>query len=194
MALQQQAGRGQWGRKWFSPPGGLYLSVVLVSPKRKESDAISHSLIPADQTPQLTICSALGIAQCLRKLDVPVTLKWPNDLLLNGKKLGGILTETTIQDGQISAAILGVGINWCNSVPESAIQLKPALHNPPQITSLEHLTAVILQGIESGYLGWRTRGINALLPNYLSLVTTWPSTQTTLRLSDTLVLSLKSLQ
>ncbi|PZD72278.1 Bifunctional ligase/repressor BirA [Acaryochloris thomasi RCC1774] len=197
IAAQQQAGRGQWGRSWSSPPGGLYLSVALLN---RQSNAVPRTAVPdaiaplsADQTPQLTVCSAWGVASALRNLDIPVTLKWPNDLLLHGKKLGGILTETTVQKNQITAAILGIGLNWTNPVPETGITLTSVLQDCAQITCLEQLAALMLQGLENGYQRWQTAGIEALLPDYLHLVTAWQASQTTMRLSDTLILSLKSL-
>jgi BirA family transcriptional regulator, biotin operon repressor / biotin---[acetyl-CoA-carboxylase] ligase len=198
IAAQQQAGRGQWGRTWSSPLGGLYLSVVVFDHQLIDQGPTvpeaSMAQISADQTPQLTLCSAWGVASVLRSLDIPVTLKWPNDLLLHGKKLGGILTETTLQHGQITKAIVGIGINWSNPVPETGIALKSALDHSSEITALEQLAALILQGLESGYQRWQTQGIQALLPDYLDLVTAWQTSQSTIRLSKTLVLSLKTLQ
>ncbi|MGF1604408.1 MAG: biotin--[acetyl-CoA-carboxylase] ligase [Thermosynechococcaceae cyanobacterium] len=184
IAAQQQSGRGQRGRTWLSAPGGLYLSVSLL-------DRNSH--LQAYQTPQLTVCSAWGIAQGLRDLAIPVSLKWPNDLLLQGKKLGGILTETTMQGDMITNAIVGIGINWNNAVPETGIALQSALTNPPQIVSLEALAAITLQGLENGYQRWRTEGIQGILPDYLNLVTAWQHDQTSIRLSDSLVLSLNAI-
>jgi BirA family transcriptional regulator, biotin operon repressor / biotin---[acetyl-CoA-carboxylase] ligase len=185
IAAQQQSGRGQHGRTWLSAPGGLYLSVILL-------DHRSH--IQGDQLPQLTVCSAWGVAQGLRDLDIPVSLKWPNDLLLQGKKLGGILSETTMQGHTITSAIVGIGINWCNCVPETGIALQSAFNVPPPISSLEALAAVTLKGLETGYQRWRQDGIEALLPDYLSLVTAWQAEPATMRLSNTLVLSLNTLR
>ncbi len=193
MAGQQESGRGQWGRTWSSPLGGLYLSVAMLNhqTETRTTDIPSPS---ADQTPQITVCSAWGVATALRNLDVPVTLKWPNDLLLHGKKLGGILTETKLQNDHITKAILGIGINWKNPVPETGITLTSTLKGNSQLTSLEHLTAVILHGLETGYQRWQREGIEGLLPDYLDLVTAWQTSQTTIRLSNTLILSLKSLK
>ena len=112
IAERQTAGKGQWGRFWQSEPGGLYLSVALAP----------H--LPASDFAQLTMCSAWGIATALRSYNLPVLLKWPNDLLLAGRKLGGILTETRVQQGQINKAVVGVGINWSNHIPESGINLQ----------------------------------------------------------------------
>ncbi len=146
IAIQQQAGKGQWGRQWVSSPGGLYLSL-----------AIAPNL-PAEDSLLLTLCSAWGIAQVYRDRHIPVFLKWPNDLILCDRKLGGILTETKIRQGHITSAVIGVGINWANSVPETGINLLSFLNNENcfnskdnHINSLEMLTAYTLQGLNYGY-------------------------------------------
>ncbi|MGB8702507.1 MAG: biotin--[acetyl-CoA-carboxylase] ligase [Thermosynechococcaceae cyanobacterium] len=178
LALQQEAGRGQWGRTWCSPLGGLYLSVA-IAPN-----------IAADESAQLTVCSALGIAKALREQQIPVGLKWPNDLLLHGKKLGGILTETTIQQGRIDRAVIGIGINWRNPVPAEGIALQGDNRepNPPALSSLEKLTALILQGVEIGYEQWQKTGIEGILPDYLGLLRAVNSDQAIAPLSRTLTL------
>ncbi|MGD2181748.1 biotin--[acetyl-CoA-carboxylase] ligase [Lusitaniella coriacea] len=111
IARQQTAGRGQWGRTWHSEPGGLYLSLA-IAPN-----------IPAAHAPHLTLCSAWGIATALRRHQIPVFLKWPNDLILNGCKLGGIKSETRVHQGKIERAVIGVGINWKNPAPSPGIAL-----------------------------------------------------------------------
>ncbi|MCA1991677.1 MAG: biotin--[acetyl-CoA-carboxylase] ligase [Coleofasciculus sp. S288] len=160
MAAQQTAGRGQWGRQWQSTLGGLYLSLAL-APNLQ----VSHSA-------QLTLCSAWGIAIALRSYGIPVLLKWPNDLLLQERKLGGILTETRVHQGQINKAVVGVGINWSNDVPESGITLQSFCKEQlnPVINSLERLAAIVIQGLLSGYQCWLEKGINILLPSYLELL------------------------
>lgn len=159
IAAQQTAGRGQWGRQWQSTLGGLYLSLAL-TPKLQVSNSA-----------QLTMCSAWGIATALRSYDIPVCLKWPNDLLLLGRKLGGILTETRVQQGQITKAVVGVGINWSNCVPESGITLQSFCEEQlSPMTSLEMLAAIILQGLNLGYQRWSAQGIESLLSSYLELL------------------------
>jgi BirA family biotin operon repressor/biotin-[acetyl-CoA-carboxylase] ligase len=160
IAAQQQSGRGQWGRHWQSPPGGLYLSVAIASK------------IPANQSTQLTLWSAWGIATILRSYSIPVWLKWPNDVLLYGRKLGGILTETRLHQGQITIAVIGIGLNWGNPVPESGINLQAALITQPHLSihSLEELAAITLEGLELGYQRWQTLGIKSLLPDYLAFL------------------------
>ncbi|HEY9600092.1 MAG TPA: biotin--[acetyl-CoA-carboxylase] ligase [Allocoleopsis sp.] len=160
IAAEQTAGRGQWGRQWQSTLGGLYLSLAL-TPN-----------IPASNSTQLTLCSAWGIAIALRAYNIPVFLKWPNDLLLLGRKLGGILTETRVQQGHITKAVVGVGINWSNAVPESGINLQSFYEQDlnPAVTGLEMLAAIVIQGLNLGYQRWSQAGIKALLPSYLELL------------------------
>lgn len=159
IASEQQAGKGQWGRQWYSPPGGLYLSVSL-APN-----------LPAKQGAQLTMSSAWGIAQNFRQLGIPVNLKWPNDLVISKYKLGGILTETRVQQERITKAVIGVGINWVNPVPETGINLQSWQENHPGlISSLEMLAALTLTGIVSGYDYWQQEGVAALLLSYEKLL------------------------
>lgn len=157
IASQQTAGRGQWGRTWFSPPGGLYLSIGL------------KLQIAAKDAPHLTLFTAWGIANGLRSHQLPVKLKWPNDLILEGRKLGGIKSETRIQQGMITQGIIGVGINWCNQVPETGIKIQ-SYQNPPQIKSLEELAAITIEGVFQGYQYYLTHGVEALLRNYLEML------------------------
>lgn len=160
IATQQTAGRGQWGRQWLSPSGGLYLSVA-ISPKLKAVDSY-----------QLTLASAWGIAAQLQKCDIKAGIKWPNDLVLDGRKLGGILTETKIHKGQITQAVIGVGINWTNPVPPTGINLQmwQSSQNFRPIPCLEMLTSTVLLGIESGLECLTTEGIDILLSRYVDLL------------------------
>lgn len=156
IAHQQQAGRGQWGRQWSSPPGGLYLSLFLVPE------------LAIEYAPQLTLCSAWGIATGLRAHQVPVQIKWPNDLVVQGRKLGGILTETRLQSGQIGQAVVGVGINWANPVPETGLQLQALAGH--RVQSIEQLATIVIWGILSGFLQWQQQGIAAMSESYLELL------------------------
>ncbi|MDZ8184390.1 MAG: biotin--[acetyl-CoA-carboxylase] ligase [Nostoc sp. ChiSLP02] len=163
IATSQTAGKGQWGRQWISPTGGLYLSLAISFDQK----------IEANESYQLTFASAWGIGSQLRQYNVNVGIKWPNDLVLNGRKLGGILTETKVNKGQITQAVIGVGINWTNPVPETGINLESwqASQNYRAISCLEMLTSTVLLGIESGVQCLFQEGINILLPGYLDLLT-----------------------
>ena len=156
VARRQTAGRGQWGRRWHSPPGGLYLSIAL-APQ-----------IPADCSLQLTLCSAWGIARALHDCNVPVQLKWPNDLAIRDRKLGGIKTETRVRGHQIVQAVVGVGINWINPVPPTGINLQSVLQAQaaPAIRNREQLAATVANGVLSGWATYWGQGMASLLQGY----------------------------
>ncbi|MEY2985403.1 MAG: Biotin-protein ligase [Cyanobacteriota bacterium] len=159
IAQQQRAGRGQWGRQWHSEPGGLYLSVLL------------DLALPPENASHLVLLSAWGIAYGLRQHQIPVQLKWPNDLLLNQRKLGGIKTETKIHQGRITTAVIGVGLNWSNPVPATGVQLQPFCQQQG-ITSLATLTdlaEVTLAGLTLGWQRYHCQGIAAIREAYLAL-------------------------
>lgn len=169
IALEQTAGRGQWGRQWLSSRGGLYLSALLLPD------------LPVEHAAQLTIAPALGIAKALRDIPgrlsgvetvLPIQLKWLNDLVIDRRKLGGILTETRMQQGRITKAVVGVGINWCNPVPAHAVTLRSLLEAEPipLIESLELLAAITIHGLLAGYQRWQRQGIEPLLEEYTNLL------------------------
>ena len=160
IANQQTAGRGQRGRVWNSEPGGLYLSLAIAPD------------LAAINVHQLTIGIAWGIANSLRQFGLPVSLKWPNDLMLSGRKLGGILTQTRISGDRILDAIVGVGINYANPVAGIAINLAPSNDYQPNYLnfSIEMLTSCTIGGIISGYKRCNPKTIDSLLSDYLELL------------------------
>ncbi|HEY1372967.1 MAG TPA: biotin--[acetyl-CoA-carboxylase] ligase [Candidatus Binatia bacterium] len=101
LAETQTHGKGRLGRSWFSPPGlNLYLSVIL-RPKFSPSDA-----------PQLTLVSAVALADTVQRfLGSPPAIKWPNDILVGGKKLAGILTESSVDSQRLHFVVVGIGVN-----------------------------------------------------------------------------------
>ncbi|MBV6627083.1 MAG: biotin--[acetyl-CoA-carboxylase] ligase [Rivularia sp. (in: Bacteria)] len=160
IAAEQTAGRGQWGRQWVSQKDGLYLSLGF-APK-----------LDINLGYQLTLATAWGIAEQFRKYGVDVEIKWPNDLVLDNRKLGGILTETKVNAGKITQAVIGVGINWKNPVPATGINLHSWQNrgNPIQISCLEKLAALVLLGIHSGIQCLEREGVNILLSRYIKLL------------------------
>jgi BirA family biotin operon repressor/biotin-[acetyl-CoA-carboxylase] ligase len=160
IAAEQTAGRGQWGRQWVSQQDGLYLSFGF------------DPQLDINSGYQLTLATAWGIAEQLRECGVDVEIKWPNDLILDGRKLGGILTETKVRAGKITQAVIGVGINWKNPVPSTGINLHSWNHqgNTTKISCLEKLAAVVLLGIDSGIQCLEKEGVNILLSRYMKLL------------------------
>jgi len=100
-ASRQTKGRGRLGRAWESPAdGGLYVSILL-RPNLAMSDA-----------GRLTILSSVAMADAVEAVaDVRPQIKWPNDIMLDGRKLGGLLIETEPKGGRVGFAVVGIGIN-----------------------------------------------------------------------------------
>lgn len=100
VAETQTVGRGRFKREWASPEGGLWFSVVL-RPK-----------VQPKQAPKLTLLASVAVAKTINRLyGLRAEIKWPNDVLVNQKKVCGILTEGQTRDGTLNFAILGIGIN-----------------------------------------------------------------------------------
>jgi BirA family transcriptional regulator, biotin operon repressor / biotin---[acetyl-CoA-carboxylase] ligase len=162
IAFQQTAGKGQWGHNWDSSAGGLYLSVAL------DLD------LDLNHNSHLVMAISWGVTTVLRSYRLPITIKWPNDLILNQRKLGGIKIETRNLNNKIVKAVVGAGINWCNPVPEVGINIQSYYYDQGQsqekIESLEELAAITAYGIRLGYQYYLAVGIEQLLIDYLAIL------------------------
>lgn len=114
IADSQERGKGRLGRKWVSPPGkNVYMSILL-RPGLETRDAT-----------MLTLLTAVACAHAIKKISgLPVSIKWPNDLLLAGKKLGGILTEIRADIDKINLAVIGIGINVNTRVQDFSAEIR----------------------------------------------------------------------
>ena len=113
IAKKQTGGKGRMKRKWKSPPGGVWMSII-IHPKFDLSYA---TLVP------IAISLALSIS-IEKTLNINPELKWPNDVTLNGKKVAGVLIETSIVSNKIEYMVLGVGINFKIKPHELASSIK----------------------------------------------------------------------
>ncbi len=106
IAEQQNGGKGRLGRKWFSPPGGLWLSLIL------------YPKLTPSYMPIITLMTAVVVAKIISPLipNIKVQIKWPNDVLIDGKKVCGILTEMSVVAKNIGWVIVGIGINVNNNL------------------------------------------------------------------------------
>ncbi len=159
IAAAQRAGRGQWGRQWQSDPGGLYLSLGLTPS------------IPPNRSSYLTLASAWGVATSLANLGVPTRVKWPNDIVVGGKKLGGVLAEARMVGSLVERVIIGLGLNCFNPVPVTGISLQQILdsqNSHKSLQTIEGIAAVVLYGLVQGYFLWQTQGDRAFLAAYQS--------------------------
>jgi BirA family biotin operon repressor/biotin-[acetyl-CoA-carboxylase] ligase len=111
IAESQRAGRGRDGRAWQSPPGlGLYLSAVVRPP------------LPLALVPPMTLAIGIGLCDAVRTTGADAVLKWPNDVLVRGKKLAGVLVEAQSQGTRLEAAIVGIGVNLGGALPDAVAQ------------------------------------------------------------------------
>ena len=101
ISKKQTGGKGRMKRKWFSPVGGIWMSIVI----HPDFDISSTTLVP--------IATSLALCKAIEKTTkTKPELKWPNDITIKGKKVGGILVDTSIQSNKIESLVLGIGINF----------------------------------------------------------------------------------
>ncbi len=126
VAEEQTGGKGRLDRKFFSPRGkGIWFSVIL-----------RPNLLPKD-APKCTLMAAVAIAEAMKRFDLKAEIKWPNDIMFDGRKLVGILTEMTGEIGKVSYIVIGVGINVNISRSEFPDELKDIAASLSEISSYE---------------------------------------------------------
>ena len=141
IATEQLQGRGSRGRPWHSPPGGLWLSALY-----RPSSTGGLEL--------LSVRVGLAVARALDPhVLTPVRLKWPNDLMLGGRKLGGILCEARWQGAVLGWIAVGVGLNVRNPIPGelreaavSLIELEPDI----RLENVLHSVSAALRSLDLG--------------------------------------------
>lgn len=116
VAEEQQAGRGRRGRAWHSPAGkGIWMSLVITPP------------ITLQFAAQITLLTAVALCRAVRRTArVDAGIKWPNDLLVSGKKISGILVESSGEDERVRYMVVGIGVN-CNATGDDY---------PPELSSV----------------------------------------------------------
>ena len=101
IAEKQTGGKGRSGRKWISPKGGIWFSIIL----HPKFDISNITLFP--------IASSLALSNAIEKTcNITTELKWPNDLTIKGKKLAGMLVDASLESNKIENLVLGIGINF----------------------------------------------------------------------------------
>lgn len=153
MARVQTAGRGRQGRTWVSQPGNLHLSLLL----RPEA--------PMARAAQLGFAAGLAVADAIHAFASKgaVTLKWPNDVLLDGRKAAGILLESEGDAaGRVAFVVIGIGVNLAASPADTefpATSLKAAAGNAP---TPEAFLAMLAPALALWYERWRADGFAGL--------------------------------
>lgn len=137
VAVEQSSGRGSRGHSWSAPAGGLWLSVLC-----------RPASIPAMEVLSLRV--ALAIADTVEHIapSASVLLKWPNDLMLLGRKAGGILCEARWQGNTLGWVAVGVGINVSNEIPADLQDRATSLGTVAPDLSPDHLLAPMIAAID----------------------------------------------
>jgi len=131
---KQSAGKGRLGRKWFSPTGGIWLSIIL------------YPQLPPSYIPRITLMTAVAVVKAIKICtQIEPQIKWPNDILISEKKVCGILTEMSAELDMINWVVVGIGINaniehqdFPEDIQENTISLK-------EVSGKEVLRVMLIQ-------------------------------------------------
>ncbi len=159
IAERQSAGKGRLGRNWFSPAGGIWLSIILYP-------QLSPSYIP-----RITLMTAVAVVKAIERCTkIKTQVKWPNDILINEKKVCGILTEMNAELDLINWVVVGIGINvnidhrkFPEDIQENTISLKE--FSGKEVSRVK-LARVFLQEFEKYYEILKRREFSSILKEW----------------------------
>ena len=158
IADSQSEGRGRSGKTWLSPEGsGLWMSILL------------KPNLPPNTLATMTLVAGLAVTKALRKITgEKICIKWPNDIVLNNKKLCGILCEMSAEVGRLNYVVCGIGINVRNkSFPDSIGNVACSIRSETGKLLLRSVVcAEILNELEKEYETFLNGGIAPLIPEY----------------------------
>ncbi len=158
LAESQTRGRGRLGRDWSSPPGvGLYVSLLL------------RPALPPTELPQITLTAAVATVRAVQRVTgFAPGIKWPNDLLLDGRKLGGILTEMETESDRIRHLVVGLGLNVNNpAFPPELAEIATSLAQLAGVAfSRLHLLQAWLEEFEELYERFLVQEFAAILAEW----------------------------
>jgi BirA family transcriptional regulator, biotin operon repressor / biotin---[acetyl-CoA-carboxylase] ligase len=159
IAEEQYAGRGRLGRSWETPPRAAVLMSLLLRPR-----------LPVHALPLLPLLTGVAVVESVRGVGrAPATLKWPNDVLVTGRKLGGILVER-LDD----AVVVGIGINVSTRADEAAVTTATSLALEGGATDREPLVKELLRSFSRRYRAFldASGSAQAVLPAYRAVCET----------------------
>jgi BirA family biotin operon repressor/biotin-[acetyl-CoA-carboxylase] ligase len=152
-ADEQTAGRGRMAHTWFSPPGNLYLSILLRTGQ------------PAARSAELSFLAALAVADTVEALlprQTRAMLKWPNDVLVSGAKISGILLEQ-----EDDATIVGIGLNVLEAPSNAAYKTTTIVANAG-IASVDGARDILLDRLGRHLAVWRAEGFAPIREQWLN--------------------------
>jgi BirA family biotin operon repressor/biotin-[acetyl-CoA-carboxylase] ligase len=155
----QRKGMGRNGNKWISPRGGIWLSVIL------------SSVLHPSKCILFSYCASLAVSDAIiSRTGLNSRLKWPNDILIEGKKVSGILVDASIDSETIEHVIVGIGVNANVKAEQIETYLKD---QPYPVTSIQEklglscdtleLTRCILQSLDKHYMSMETENSNSII-------------------------------
>ncbi|MDD5428544.1 MAG: biotin--[acetyl-CoA-carboxylase] ligase [Candidatus Omnitrophica bacterium] len=164
LAEEQDKGKGRHGRSWTSPSrGGIYLSAIL------------RPRITPNEIPKITLLAAVAAAKAIREVTgLQAMIKWPNDILVSGKKVCGILTEMKAEQDSVSFIVIGIGIN-CNTpvrqLPKSASSLREelGLHARDEHVPRLELVKKLIEKLEEDYFLLKKDGFRPIMEEWKHL-------------------------
>lgn len=160
IAETQMKARGRLDREWVSPTGGLWFSLIL-RPNLRSTEAV-----------KLTLVAGLAVAKVLREMfDLRAETKWPNDVLVNGRKICGVLAEMNTTGENVNFVVVGVGVNVNfdvnNVFPEQLKKVATSLEKElGRKVKLENLFRALLEQLENLYELFIKEGFNPVLEEW----------------------------
>ena len=159
-AGEQLAGRGRRGRGWASPPGNLYVSLLL------------RPACPPAQACQLNFVAAVALAEAVSGLlptDRPVTLKWPNDVLVGGAKVSGILLEASAAlDRSIDWLVIGIGVNLASHPADTPYPATSLRREGATAATAGATLQAFAERFQLWYETWRAQGFAPVRARWLA--------------------------
>jgi len=158
LADEQTGGKGRHGRKWASPPkSGIYLSCIL------------RPDIAPNEIAGITLLAAVAVAKSIRGLTgLDALIKWPNDILVDGKKVCGILTEMKAEQDRVDFVVLGIGININTKIkhlPNNATSIREEMDKKDGPSRVE-FTKRILESLEEEYVLMKKKGFGPVIDEW----------------------------
>ncbi|MDO8885656.1 biotin--[acetyl-CoA-carboxylase] ligase [Candidatus Oleimmundimicrobium sp.] len=162
VAEKQVKGKGRLGRKWVSPSGGIWFSMVL----RPEISPIDAS--------KITILAGIAVAKAIKgETGLKVTLKWPNDIFIDGKKVAGILSEMSAEADKVNFVVVGIGVNANLSLSVFSEELRDKVATLKELLGAEvdrvALFKAILKEFEKVYLSLNEDSFEKALSEWKNL-------------------------
>jgi BirA family transcriptional regulator, biotin operon repressor / biotin---[acetyl-CoA-carboxylase] ligase len=164
LAEEQAAGKGRLGRKWSSPAkGGIYMSCIL------------RPDIAPNEIPRITLFAAVAVAKAIREFSgLAPEIKWPNDILINGRKVVGILTEMKADQDAVNFVVVGIGVNVntpSESLPRAATSLKEEFSRSGSVTDLSRidLARKMLERLDIEYALLKKKGFSPIIEEWKAL-------------------------